>query len=208
MKIKLLICITGIIFFSNSLSASDADSTKMRMALGVNGGISQNNSLSGDIYGGVVIPINKNRLETNFGYSFFKNITDYGGVKELQFSSHGLFLEGNYYFTEGFYGGARFAINFNWVDKESQEKFEIYPDTDSPTFFSGIAGYGHLGYHLSIGEKFGIKLQGQIGLHNYKIAEGWLLIDNSSSDVRNAQFGIERHAELLYNLSIGLTFKL
>jgi hypothetical protein len=208
MKIKLLICITGLIFFSNSLSASDTDSTKMRISLGATGGISQINSLSGDIYGGLIIPINTNKLETNFGYLFFKNNTDYSGVKDLQFRSHGLFMEGNYYFTKGFYGGARFAINFNWVDKESQEKFEIYPDTDSPTFFSGIAGYGHLGYHLSIGEKFGIKLQGQIGLHNYKIAEGWLLIDNSSSDVRNAQFGIERHAELLYNLSIGLTFKL
>ncbi len=208
MKFKLLICITGLIFISSSLSASNTDSVKVKIILGLNGGISQSNSLSGDIYGGAIIPINTNKLETNFGYSFFKNNTDYSGVKELHFSSHGLFIEGNYYFTEGFYGGARFSVNFNWVDKESQEKFEIYPDIDSPTFFSGIAGYGHLGYHLSIGENIGIKLQGQIGLHNYKISEGWLLIDNSSSDVRNAQFGIERHAELLYNLSIGLTFKL
>jgi len=59
-----------------------------------------------------------------------------------------------------------------------------------------------------MGDTFGIKLQGQIGLHNYKIAQGYLLIDNSSSDLRNVQHGIERHAELLYNLSIGLTFRL
>jgi len=83
-----------------------------------------------------------------------------------------------------------------------------FTQIDSPTFFSGISGYGHLGYHLPIGQHIGIKLQGQIGLHNYKIAQGWLLIDNSSSDVRSAQFGIERHARFLYNLSIGLVFKL
>jgi len=128
MKIKLLICITGLTFLSNSLSASDTDNTKMRLILGVTGGISQNNSLSGDIYGGATILINTNKLETNFGYSFFKNNTDYSGVKGLHFSSYGLFMEGNYYFTEGFYGGARFAINFNWVDKKSQEKFEVYPN--------------------------------------------------------------------------------
>lgn len=207
MKIKQLICITGLIFFTSSLSASNSNDAKMRISFGAAGGISQHSSLSGDIYGGLVVPVNRNKLETNFGYSFFKNNTDYSGVKDLLFSSHGLFIEGNYYFTEGFYGGARFAINFNWVDKESQEKFKNYPDTDSPTFFPGTAGFAHLGYHLPISKKIGIKLQGQIGLHNYKITEGWLLID-TSDDARNAQYGIERHAELLYNLSIGLTFKL
>lgn len=208
MKNRFLLCFIGLTITSITVFGSDKDSTKIRMALGATGGLSQYSSLSGDIYGGVIIPFNLNKAEINFGYTYLKNGTDYSGVKDLEFNSHGLFIEGNYYLIKGLYGGLKFAINFNWVDNESQKKFDIYPDTDSPTFFSGIAGYGHIGYYQPIGENFGIKLQGQIGFHNYKISEGWLLIDNSSNDLRDAQHGIESHAELLYNLSLGLTFRL
>jgi hypothetical protein len=208
MKNRFLLCLVGLIISSITLFASDNGNTNRRINLGVTGGLSQCSSLSGDVYGGVILPFNPNKTEINFGYTYFKNSTDYSGVKDLEFNSHGLFIEGNYYLIKGLYGGLKFAINFNWVDNQSQKKFEAYPDIDSPTFFPGIAGYGHVGYYLPMGDTFGIKLQGQIGLHNYKIAQGCLLIDNSSSDLRNVQHGIERHAELLYNLSIGLTFRL
>jgi hypothetical protein len=208
MKNTLLICLLGLTMFSNSSFGSDSERTSRRGALGVTGGLSQHGSFSGDIYGGANVPINKINIEVNGGYSYFKNSTDYQGVKDLQFDSHGLFVEGNYFIDRGLYCGIRFALNFNWVDKVSQEKFDNFPDVDSPTFFSGIAGYGHLGYYQLIGKNIGLKLQGQIGLHNYKISEGWLLVNNSDDDIRNEQFGIERHAEVLYSLSVGLVFRL
>jgi len=206
MKHKLLISLILLIYVASSFAAN-ADSTSSKISIGLTGGLSQNWSNSIDIYGGSVITIRSKKLEVNCGYTHFKNITDYQSVSELEFSSHGVFAESNIYFTEGFFAGLRYAVNFNWVDKLSQEKFEAIPETDAPTFFSGTAGYGQLGYHQQLG-RIGIKVQGQIGIHNYKIAEGWLLIDSSSSDVINSQLGIERHSQLLYNLSVGLTFKL
>ena len=196
----------GLIMFSLPAFGSNQDSTKISFSLGISGGLAQYNSFSGDLYGGVTIPFQDKKAEINLGYLYFVSNTDYEDIQDLEFSSHGLFLEGNYYLKKGFYTGLRFAVNFNWVDKESQKKFDNIPDIDSPTFFSGIAGYGQLGLCLPIGNKLGIKLQGQIGIHNYQIAQGWLLIDNSNSDLRKAEIGIYRHAALLYNLSVGLTY--
>jgi hypothetical protein len=193
---------------STTLFGSAADSTKNKLSLGITTGLSQAAFFSGDIFVEGILPIHSHKLGLAFGYLHFQNTTDYGGVKDLGFSSHGFFSEGNYYFTDGFYGGLRLALNFNWVAGESQKKFDAVPDKNSPTFFTGIAKYLHLGYHLPIGKNTGIKLQGQIGLHNYKISEGWLLIHNSSNDIRDEQSGIEKHLEFLYNLSAGFTLKL
>jgi hypothetical protein len=204
---RLFICILGLIMISTALSASVTDSTKNNVTLGISAGLAQNTSFSADVFVESILPIHSHNFGMSFGYLHFKNTTDYSGVKDLEFSSHGLFTEGNYYFSDAFYGGLRFALNFNWVVGESQKKFDDVPDIDSPTFFTGIAGYMHLGYHQPIGKNIGIKLQGQIGLHNYKIAQGWLLVDNSSDDIRNAQFGIEKHAAFLYNLNVGFTYK-
>ncbi len=205
---KILFFLTGLLILANASFASATDKQNVRIILGFTGGVSQQNSLSGDIYGGIIMPVDKSKIELNCGYSFFKNNTNYSRIEDLEFSSHGLFMEGNYYIIDKLYGGLRFAVNFNWINKESQQKFNKYPDIDSPTFFSGLAGYAHLGYHQPITKKIGVKLQGQMGIHNYKIAEGSVLIDNSSSDIINLQFGIERHTELLYNVSISLTFKI
>jgi len=208
MGIRLFRCTLGLIMISTALSASVTDSTRSNMTLGITAGLAQNTSFSADVFVESILPIHSHIIGVRFGYLHFKNTTEYSGVKDLEFSSHGLFTEGNYYFTDVFYGGLRFALNFNWVAGESQKKFDDVPDIDSPTFFTGIAGYMHLGYHQPIGKNIGIKFQAQIGLHNYKIAQGWLLIDNSSDEIRNAQLGIEEHAAFLYNLSVGFTYKL
>jgi len=208
MKIIFLFCYIGFAFPPNTLFGSDLDSTKTGMSFGVTGGVSQHNSLSADVYVISVIQIFSNSIEGNYGYTYFKNKTSYSGVKDLYFNSHGLFIEGNYYLSKSFFIGTRFVVNFNFVDAKSQNNFKKYSNLDSPTYFSGLAGYGQIGYLHQIGEIFCIKLQGQFGLHAYKITEDWLLIDNSSSELRDAQNGIENHSDFLYNISIGLTVQL
>ena len=192
-----------VILFANKSLCTERDAREKRFSVGVTGGIAQSNSFSGDLYG--ALRFKKNDL--NFGYLNFGNKTSYKGVSDLQFKSHGLFVEGNHYLIGGLYTGLRFSVNFNWINKESHKLFDNNPNLDSPTFFSGIAGYGQIGYCHPIGNTFSIKIQTQIGLHNYKISQGWFLIDNSNDDFRNERLGIERHAEILYNLSIGLLFK-
>ena len=204
MKHRLLIIAIGLISFLNNGIASDLEKSRM---IGLNGGLSQNNFISGDLYVGMALPFEQQNVEVNLGYSFFRNKTEYQGVRDLKFNSHGLFLEGNYFIIHGLYGGVRFALNFNQVDKSSQAKFDDYSIVDSPTFFTGIAGYGQIGYRQPISNKLSLKVQGQVGIHNYKIAEGYILIDNSSYDPRDAQYGIETHADFLYNLSLGLAYR-
>ena len=200
---RLTLCLLLLILFANKSLCAERDARGKRFSIGVTGGIAQNNSFSGDLYG--ALRFKKNDL--NFGYLHFGNKTSYRGVSDLHFKSHGLFVEGNHYLIGGLYGGLRFAINFNWVNKESQKLFENKPNINSPTFFSGIAGYGQIGYCQPIGGTFSIKFQTQIGLHNYRISQGWFLIDTSNDDFNNERLGVERHAELLYNLSIGLLFR-
>ena len=206
MKKIILFCLVGLMFFNNKSFCSDKD----KFSIGLTGGMSQNKSFSGDLYLGTTLSLYSEKLknlEVNTGYSFFSNKTSYRGINNLQFKSHGLFTEGNYYFTEGLYGGLRFAINFNWIDKESQKLFDNQPDIDSPTFFIGTAAYGHIGYYKPMGKNVGIKMQAQIGLHSHKVTQGWQ-IGTSDNPIREAQRGIENHIEFLYNLSIGIVFKL
>jgi hypothetical protein len=211
MKNKILIIsLFGLTLFANKSFCTEKETTENKFFVGVTSGLSQNNSLSGDLYGGINIPLKKMKLDVNFGYSVFKNKTSYSGVNNLQFISHGLFIEGNYYLIEGLYTGLRIAVNYNWINDNSQKLFDNYPDIESPKGFSGTASFLNIGYNQPIGNNVCLKLQAQIGIHNHRVAEGWYwsLSDNSSNDFRAAQFGVERHYEFLYNISIGLVFKL
>ncbi|MCL2683361.1 MAG: hypothetical protein FWE63_07785 [Bacteroidales bacterium] len=212
---NLIICLLAVMFFAEQSFCAESDSTrteknseKAKFIIGATGGLSQNNFLSGDLYCGVSIPLKSDQLEINFGYSTFSNKATYRGVKNLQFKSHGLFIEGNYVLSSGLYFGLRVAFNLNWVDENSQKLFDNYT-FKSPTFFSGKAFYGQIGYYYPIGTSIGIKGQFQIGLHNYKIAEGrYWQFGNSNDPIRDAQLGVEWRIGFLYNLSVGFILKL
>lgn len=209
-NIVLLFYLFGLILFVNKSYCAERDTTKIKFLIGVTGGLSQNNFLSGDLYCGVSIPLKSNRVEVNFGYSHFSNKATYRKVKDLQFKSHGLFIEGNYQINSGLYVGVKAAFNLNWVDENSQKLFDNYSDIKAPILFSGKAYYGQIGYYYPIGTIIGIKGHFQAGLHNYRIGEGrhWQIFNNSDSSFRDSQFGIEWRIGFLYNLSIGLIIKL
>jgi len=200
-----LIILTGLTLLVTDVIASDSGKF---FAVGATGGISQKSYFSGDLYGGIILPVGKTSFEANVGYTTFANETSYQGVQELKFNSHGIFLEGNYYMIKGLYCGLRLALNFNNVTKDSQAKFKNYSDLDSPTTFFGKAVYGQIGYYQSLGERFGLRIQGQLGFHDYKISQGWIISSDSSSSLRDEQYGIERHGDFLHNISIGLILNL
>lgn len=206
----LVICLMVLTLYSLPIYGSNQDSTEYKYSLGMSGGLAQHNTFSSDFYGGVSIPINSTYVEINFGYLYFESNTDYAEIQDLEFNSHGLFLEGNYYLIKGFYTGLRFAVNFNWVDKESQKKFDNLPNIDSPDFFLGRSLFGHVGYRFSLGNRFFLKFQGQIGLHNYKIAEGnfWQIGSDSNRPNQEIEEGIETKLHLLHNISLRLTYNL
>ena len=202
LKRRLLIIGIGLIsFLSNGVASILRESSCL---IGLSRGLSQNNSICGDLYFGAALPFEQHNIEAYLGYSFFANETEYRGVRGLEFKSYGLFVEGNYFITEGLYGGMRFALNFNRVAESSQAKFDDYSDIVSPGSFTGTAGYGQIGYLQPIGYRFSLKVQGQVGIHSYKIKEGAILF-NLSSYRRDAP--TERHTNFLYNLSLGLMYR-
>ena len=207
-KLRSLILIALCAFAIKGV-CSGLDSLQYKFHFGLSGGLSQNNSLSGDIYGGMVIPLNSYIIETNFGYTYFKNTTDFDNVKDLLYYSHGIFGEANYFLTSHFYGGVRVSLNMNFVDKASQKKYDEASTRNPPTYFTGIAGFGQLGYNLPIGRKINLRLQGQVGVQNFHIATGALYFSNSNPPFNiSDRYTEEKQSKLLYNLSVGLIVKL
>lgn len=188
---------------------SSSDSVQSKFHFGFTGGFSQNNSLSGDMYGGMIIPLYSFKIETNFGYTYFNNTTDFDNVKDLLYYSHGVFCEANYFLTSNFYGGVRVSINMNFVDKISQNKYDDVSARNPPTYFTGIAGFGQLGYNLPIGKKINFRLQGQAGIQNYHIATGALYFSSSNGPFNiSDEYTEEKQSKFLYNFSVGLLVKL
>jgi hypothetical protein len=117
----ILIQIVLFFFSSNSYSADFGNQNSFH--LGLTGGISQNNFMSGDVFGGLIFPMNSNTVESNIGYTYFYNKTDFDHVKDLFYKSHGIFGEINCFLNSKIYVGARASINMNFVDEESQNKY-------------------------------------------------------------------------------------
>ncbi len=207
-KTLLLIWIFALSFLTLSVKASDKDSTKSQYSFGITSGYAQNGTLSGNAYFGLSFPYRDQSFDLNFGYQYFESLTEYGGVQDLVFHSHGLFSEGNFYVSPNLYLGLRLALDFNLVEQTSRNRFAPLIEIDSPELFTGFSLFTQLGYRIPVTEHLGIKLEGQIGLHNYWISEGWIIIPSSDSQVRNARFGTYRRFGFLYNLNLGLHYRL
>ena len=207
MKKNGIVLLIVLFAFTTNGNCASPDSLQNKLHFGVNGGININNSLSGDIFGGLIIPNNSEKIEANFGYTYFKNTTDFDNVKNLLYLSHGIFGEANYFLNKSVFVGARLSLNMNFVDKESQNKYDLISNRNPPTYFTGIAGFGQLGYNQPIGQRINLRLQGQIGLQNYTIATGALYFSNMDFPTTDI-YTEEKQAKLLCNLTLGLIVKL
>jgi hypothetical protein len=207
---KIFICFLGLTFISFTLIGSNNRNEKTKIALGLTGGLSQYNTLSGEIYCGGIIPINSNNFEINIGYNQFNGKTNYKKISPLGYNAHGAFVEGNIILPSNIYLGLKLNYNLNWIDDNSQKIFDKTINVESPEFFAGKSGFSHVGYRLPLSNKFLMKFQGQIGFHNFKIAEGsyWQIGSGSNHPSQEAKAGIETKLHLLYNLNVGLNYKL
>jgi hypothetical protein len=192
-----------LFFFFTKTSYAEADSLGYKYVLGFAGGISQYNNFSADIYFGFPISMKNGQMDLNIGYTHFKNQTNFDGVKDLLFSSHGIYVDANFLLSAQFYTGFRFAVNGNWVDKASQEEYDQSSSRKPPTYFSGLAWLGYLGFNQALGSHLSLRLQTQLGLQNYKIANGSLLFSNSNTPT-TASYTEEKRIKFLYNLSLGV----
>jgi hypothetical protein len=209
-KIKVVI-ITGLILLYAKGNCMVPDSSPKLFLVGLTGGISQNNSFSGDIYGGYIFPVNSTKGEAIFGYTYFDNTTNFDNVKDLVYSSHGVFGELNYFLTSKIYAGARFSINMNFVDKESQNKYEQVSIKDPPVYFTGKAILGQVGYNQPLSRNASIRLQGQLGVHNYQMETGIVYFSNDRSPVPDQfkdKYAKELQLKILTNLSLGFIIRL
>ena len=209
-KLKIFITI-GILAISIKANCSNFDNLQNKFHFGLIGGFSQSSSLSGDFLGGLIFPLDSNKIELNIGYSYFKNKTNFDNVKDLWYYSHGVFSDFNFFFVSNIYIGARLSANMNFVDKESQNMYDEISPKKPPTYFTGIASYAQIGFIQPIGKRINFRLQGQIGIQNYRIATGALYFSNSSSPIPDSikdRYAEEQQSKFLYNLSLGLMIKL
>jgi len=205
-KLRSLVLISLCAFTIKGV-CSDSDSLQNKFHLGLDGGFSQNYSMAGDIYLGFVSPKISKKLEFNLGYSYFKNTTDFDNVKDLLYYSHGIFGEANYFLTSNIYAGARLSVTMNFVDKASQDIYVLFSTRNPPTYFTGLAGFGQIGYNQALGKVINLRLQSQIGLQNYRIATGALYFSNMDSPTTDS-YTEEKQTKFLYDLSLGLIIKL
>jgi hypothetical protein len=193
--------------FGNCLETSIAPN---KIIFGVTGGVSQNSLLTGDIYGGYRFVNNLKLFETNLGYTFFQNSTKFDGFDNIFYSSHGVFGEFNYYLSPGLFTGVRGSINMNFVDGRSQDNYELQSTKDAPTYFTGMALFGQIGYNVLCLRNFDFRLKAQLGLQNYLIGTGAIYISNDTSPVpaeSRDKYARELQLKLLGNLSIGMIIK-
>src|ERR1035437_2535675 len=205
-KLRSLVLILLCVFTIKGI-CSKLDSLQVKFQIGLTGGFSQNNSMAGDIYVGFVSPQISKKLEFNLGYTYFKNTTDFDNVKDLLYYSHSIFGEANYFLSSNIYAGARLSVNMNFVDKASQDKYDLFSTRNPPTYFTGLSGFGQIGYNQPIGNVINLRLQGQIGLQNYRIATGALYYSNMDSPTTDS-YTEEKQTKFLYDLSLGLIIKL
>jgi hypothetical protein len=197
----------ALLFCSAKNIHAASDSLGYQFITGFAGGISQQNSFSADVYVGFPFASKTGLMELNAGYTHFRNQTNFDGVKDLAFSSHGIYVEWNYFFRPKLYTGIRLAVNGNWVDEASQDKYDQVSTRKPPTYFSGTAGLGHLGFNQTLGSNVCIRLQTQLGIQNFRIANGSLLFSNTDTPT-SIGYTEEKRIRLLYNLSLGLVVRI
>jgi len=170
------------------------------------GGYNQNMQLSGDMYGGLNVILNKKQSEVNFGYTYFDNQTMFDNVYNMLYRSHGMFCEFNYFFVPKVYVGVKSSLNMNFVDTDSQIRYELSSPRNAPTYFTGLAFFLQSGFKQNISKNICLRLQGQLGVHNYHIATGAIYFSNSTYLYESEKYIEEIQSRFLYNISAGLTY--
>lgn len=141
-RLLMLLCLLWT--FQFCIHAAQPTNTE-HVLIGINGGLTQQETFSGDIFGGYTFLIGGNVGEANIGYATFKRSTRFDGVDNLWYTSHGLFCEFNYHYKTGLFVGARLMLNYNFINEASQQWYIDNNTKDPPVLFPGIAPYGQLG---------------------------------------------------------------
>lgn len=194
------------ILFNSMIVLSSNKEQNSSFHFGLLGGYSQNKQLTGDIYGGLNVFVNNKLSEVNLGYTFFDNQTNFDNVNNIYYRSHGLFGEFNYFFSPKFYVGIKSSLNMNFVDSVSQIRYELLSPRNAPTYFTGLAFFLQSGFKQNISKNISLRLQGQLGVQNYHIANGALYFSNSSYQYESEEYKEEIQSRFLYNISLGLTY--
>lgn len=152
---------------TSEIQNSKQDSLKnSAIIIGINAGM-ESSVRTAELFAGKQFTTLKTKIETNIGYNY-RVVYDQNYLGFMNYYSHNLFAEANYFFTKRFYGGLRFAVNYNKVTDESAKNIASYNTLLSPTFY-GFSGYTKLGYFQPIGKHFGIRLQAQWGMQYFQL---------------------------------------
>ncbi len=209
MKRKFLVII-ALVYITSAQGASlfDSISISKKPFLGFSVGITQQNAFMPSVYGGTKIFIQNYHFEALLSYAYFNNKSTFINHFDVEFNSHGLFCEVDYYFRKNCFLGVKYGSTFNWVTPQSQLSFSQIPNLTPPMFFGGNLFSSKIGYILPINQSIGLKAQAELGLHNYSLVEGWEISTSNTPNPYQQNTKVVNHIDLLYNLNVGMYFQL
>jgi len=205
-----IVFIAVIVLFSLSKGiCQNPDSSKFRIMPGFLIGYDQNSKIYGGICGSFRFNKIKKPLELKLGINYSENITDFDGVTDLEFQTLSVLIDASFYLVKNFYAGLGFTADYCIVEEKSQEKYQSVRTNDPPEFFSGVSFLGQVGYCQPIFKnRIYVRIQGQIGVRSYNIANGSLYFSNNINTVKLPPYTEEFHVDPLYNVNIGLGYRI
>jgi hypothetical protein len=92
------------------------------------------------------------QVRTGYNYNYGK--TDFDGVNNLEYISHGLKIDGNIFLAKNYYLGLGLGIQLNWVESSSRERYESLKPRDPPNYFTDYLASFQTGYNIKILPRF------------------------------------------------------
>ena len=193
----------------NICIADDKVNKSFSKHVGFNMHVAQYKTLGADVFVGTKLPRRSQKYTLNGGLNYFQNFTSFDGVKNLKFSTYGLYVEGSRNVSEYFFLGTRIGLNLSFVDAESRLKYTKLTSKDPPSYFTGIAAWVQGGYINKIAQSLDLKILAQFGLHNFKITTGGIIFssDNNHPNL-DPNYILESKNLPLYSIGIGLIYHL
>jgi hypothetical protein len=159
-----------------------------------------------DFSGGFRLPVKKTSFEGKVVYTYDNFKTHFLNVSSLEFFSHGLGINVNFYPFKGLYIGVGYITKLSWATPESKISFKEQSVKEAPEFFIGNLLSSQIGYRHFIKKKLSVNFQLLAGFHSYEIEEGWQL--GSDDGIEEPSWAKEQHLDLLMNISVGLSYHL
>lgn len=181
-------------------------------ALGITGSYGNVKHAGGDLYLKLKKPNKLFGLPTELRTGVYGRTyqLDFAGIKHLNAESIGIFGDLIIFPVNGsgFFTGVRAEpLNFNWVKSSSRDQFRQDKQEDVADLYTGSSAFLQIGYKLNLTKSMALRLYGQAGGQQFTISNGDTF-GNYTQNVKGEDIILENQLNFMYNLNLGIEFRL